>query len=66
VATKVALRSLARRHQQLSEDIAELDALIGPLVAQINARLLELPGVGPDVAGQLRSPLGRTPRVRGR
>jgi len=53
VATKVALRSLARRHQQLTEEITDLDALIAPLVATINPALLELTGVGPDVAGQL-------------
>ena len=33
MATKVALRSLGRRYQQLSDDIAELDALLTPLVA---------------------------------
>jgi transposase len=30
-AATIALRSLARRHQQLTTDIAELDALIAPL-----------------------------------
>lgn len=53
VATKIALRSLARRHQQLTEQVTELDELIVPLVEEINPRLLELSGVGPDVAGQL-------------
>lgn len=53
VATKVALRSLARRHQQLTEEVDDLDGLIGPLVEKINPRLLEVKGVGPDVAGQL-------------
>ena len=52
-ATKTALRSLARRHQALSEEIAELDDLIGPLVAEINPELLACTGVGADVAGQL-------------
>ena len=52
-AVKTALRHLARRHHALSEEIAELDALIGPLVAQINPGLLEQTGVGADVAGQL-------------
>ena len=52
-ATKTALRSLARRHQALSEEIAELDDLIGPLVAEINPQLLACTGVGADVAGQL-------------
>ena len=52
-AVKVAVRSLARRHAALTQEITELDALIAPLVEQINPRLLELNGVGPDVAGQL-------------
>lgn len=53
VAAVIALRSLARRHQQLSIEIADLDTLITPLIATINPSLLELNGVGPDVAGQL-------------
>ena len=52
-ATKVALRNLARRHAALVADIAELDALIEPLVAAINPDLLQLNGVGADTAGQL-------------
>jgi transposase len=52
-ATKIALRSLARRHRALSVEIADLDELLGPLVAQINPGLLALKGVGPEVAGQL-------------
>ncbi len=65
VATKVALRSLARAHQRLGVDIDELDALIGPLVAAINPRLLALKGVGPDVAGQLLVTAGEnTDRLR--
>lgn len=52
-ATKIALRSLARRHAALREEITELDALIEPLVAAINPDLLALNGVGADVAGQL-------------
>ena len=61
VATKLALRSLARRHLQLTDEIDELDALIGPLVAAISPALLELPGVGPDVAGQLLVTAGENP-----
>lgn len=53
VATKIALRSLARRHQALTEEIDDLDALLAPLVAEINPDLLAANGVGVDVAGQL-------------
>ncbi|MEV5569151.1 IS110 family transposase [Spirillospora sp. NPDC052269] len=52
-ATKIALRSLARRHQRLSEEITDLDQLLKPLVAAINPRLVAANGVGTDVAGQL-------------
>jgi transposase len=52
-ATKIALRSLARRHRRLSVEVADLDELLGPLVAQINPGLLALKGVGAEVAGQL-------------
>lgn len=52
-ATSIALRSLARRHQQLSVEIADLDELLAPLVAAINPDLLAANGVGADVAGQL-------------
>lgn len=52
-AVKLALRSLARRHQQLTTEITDLDELLQPLVAVINPRLLAANGVGADTAGQL-------------
>jgi transposase len=61
VATVIALRSLARRHQQLTDEINELDSLIAPLVEVINPRLYALLGVGPDVAGQLLVTAGQNP-----
>jgi hypothetical protein len=64
-AAKTALRSLARHHGYLSERIIELDALIQPLVAAINPRLLQLNGVGADVAGQPLVTAGQNPqRIR--
>lgn len=64
-AVKVALRAVARRHAALTQEIAELDTLIEPLIEQINPRLLELNGVGPDVAGQLLVTAGQnTERLR--
>jgi transposase len=60
-ATLIALRTLARRHQQLSIEIDELDTLIAPLVEQINPTLCRLRGVGPDVAGQLLVTAGQNP-----
>jgi transposase len=52
-AAKIALRSLARRHQQLTVEITDLDELLEPLVAAINPKLVAANGVGTDTAGQL-------------
>jgi transposase len=52
-AVTLALRSLARRHQQLSVEITGLDELLEPLVAAINPDLVAAHGVGADTAGQL-------------
>ncbi|MFD3941088.1 IS110 family transposase [Streptomyces sp. NPDC058611] len=60
-ATKIALRSLARRHRDLGQEIDELDELIAPLTQEINPALAELNGVGPDVAGQLLVTAGDNP-----
>jgi transposase len=61
VAAMLALRSLARRHQRLTTEIDELDQLIAPLVEAINPALLELNGVGHEVAGQLLVTAGGNP-----
>lgn len=61
-ATVIALRALARRHQQLTVEIDELDILIGPLTQAINPALCALLGVGPDVAGQLLVTAGENPQ----
>ncbi|WP_285637452.1 transposase, partial [Actinoallomurus iriomotensis] len=53
--------ALARRHQQLTAEITDLDELIDPLVTAINPTLLQLNGVGPDVAGQLLVTAGDNP-----
>lgn len=60
-ATMLALRALARRHQQLTDEITELDKLITPLVARINPTLYALFGLGPDTAGQLLVTAGNNP-----
>lgn len=52
-AAKIALRSLARRHQRLTVEITDLDELLEPLVAAINPKLVAANGVGTDTAGQL-------------
>ncbi|GAA3635465.1 IS110 family RNA-guided transposase [Microlunatus ginsengisoli] len=60
-ATKTALRRLARRHQQLSEEISDADQDITHLVGEVAPDLLALPGVGPEVAGQLLTSAGDNP-----
>lgn len=60
-ATKTALRRLARRHQQLSEEISEADHEIAQLVGEVAPDLLSLLGVGPEVAGQLLTSAGDNP-----
>ncbi|MCX5231495.1 IS110 family transposase [Streptomyces sp. NBC_00233] len=60
-AARITLRRLARRHQQLSEEIAEADADLGPMVTRAAPRLIALPGVGPETAGQLLITVGDNP-----
>ncbi len=53
-ATKFALRSVARRYQRLSEEIAELDERLDQLlVAEAAPELISLPAIGTDHAATL-------------
>jgi transposase len=61
VAVRLTLRTLARRHQRLTQEIEELDGIMSPLAARIAPALLALNGVGPDVAGQLLVTAGENP-----
>src|SRR5215210_927744 len=60
-ATKLAMRSVVRRHQALSEEIAELDAHIEALVEEAAPELVALEGVGPDTAAALLIAAGDNP-----
>ena len=60
-AVKIALRRLARRHQNLTEEIAEADAELEPLVVQAAPGLLELIGIGTETAAQLLITAGDNP-----
>ena len=60
-ATKASLSSLAHRIQALDREIAELDAMIDPLVAATAPDLLALFGVGPDTAASLLVAAGDNP-----
>jgi len=61
-ATKLALRSVARRYEALSEEIAELDVQLDRLVAQAAPELLALPAVGTDHAATLLIVAGDNPQ----
>jgi transposase len=60
-ATRIALRSVARRILQLEEEIEDLDELIAALVRQINPRLLQARCVGVEIAAQLLVTAGENP-----
>jgi hypothetical protein len=62
-ATKLALRSLARRHKALSDEIRELDTVLDELTATAAPGLLAGTGVGTEVAGQLLVIAGDNPRA---
>lgn len=61
VATKVALKSLARRILDLNDEIAALDRLIQPLVVELAPTLLALKGVGTESAGEFLVTAGDNP-----
>src|SRR3712207_312919 len=55
------MRSVARRHRVLSEEIAELDARIEGLVEEAAPQLVALDGVGADTAAALLIAAGDNP-----
>jgi transposase len=61
-ATRFALRSVARRYQHLSEEIAELDEQLDRLVAKAAPELTALMGVGTDHAATLLTVAGDNPQ----
>src|SRR3712207_1114526 len=64
-ATRFALRSVARRYQALSEEIAELDAQLDRLVAEAAPELVSLPAIGTDHAATLLLTAGDNPERLG-
>ncbi|MFI9325901.1 IS110 family transposase [Kitasatospora aureofaciens] len=60
-AVRIALRRLARRYQYLTEEIADADAELKPLVAQAAPELVALPGIGTETAAQLLITAGDNP-----
>ncbi len=60
-ATKYALRSVAHRYQQLSEEISKLDEHLNRLVAEAAPELLAVEGVSIDTAASLLIAAGDNP-----
>jgi transposase len=60
-ATKLALKSLANRYQQLAAEITTLDAEIEQLAHQAAPQLMAVKGVGVDTAGALLAAAGDNP-----
>jgi transposase len=60
-ATKMAVRSLARRHQALSTEVQELDNELRRLTAQACPALVGIFGAGSDTAGALLLAAGDNP-----
>jgi transposase len=60
-ATKLALRSIARRYQTLTEEIAALDEQLDQLVREAAPALVAIKGVGTDTAGTLLVAAGDNP-----
>jgi transposase len=60
-ATKMALRSLARRHRALSAEVRELDEDLRNLTAQACPSLVGIFGAGSDTAGALLLAAGDNP-----
>lgn len=56
-----ALKSLAERHQQLSQEITKLDAELTSMIEQTASHLLHLHGVGNITAAQLLITVGGNP-----
>jgi transposase len=61
-ATKIALRSVARRHEVLSEEITELDERLDRLVERTSPGLISLPAIGTHHAAALLCVAGDNPR----
>jgi transposase len=61
VATRIALRQLARRHLALDEEISDSDRLLDGLVAELAPQLIASFGIGTETAGQILVTVGDNP-----
>jgi transposase len=60
-ATRIAIKSLARRILDLNDEVADLNRLIEPLVEELGGSLTRLDGVGIDSAGEFIVVAGDNP-----
>jgi transposase len=60
-ATKLALKTLARRSRELTEEVRSLDIELSALIGEASPELLERVGVGTEVAGALLVTAGDNP-----
>ncbi len=60
-ATRLGLRTLARRYEALSEEMGELEQMLDELTAKANPALRGVKGVGADVAAMLLTAAGENP-----
>lgn len=61
VATRIALKSLARRILHLNDEVADRDRLIEPLVEELGPTLVQREGVGTHCAGEFIVVAGKNP-----
>lgn len=61
VATKISLKSIARRILDLSDEIVDLDQFIEPLVSQLAPNLIETKGFGPQSGPSMLICIGDNP-----
>ena len=61
VATRIALKKLARRYLQLDEEISDSDTLLDGLVAELAPQLIAVTGIGTETAGQILVTVGDNP-----
>jgi transposase len=61
VASRIALKALARRILSLGDEIATLDAMIKPLVGELGPGLIDLEGIGVENAGAFIVAAGDNP-----
>jgi transposase len=60
-AYRVALKTMGRRYLELSDEIADLDQLINPIVEALAPQLLARLGIGIEIAGQMLVTAGDNP-----